>query len=392
MSDYIKRVAEKILQKELSNQKIIIVLGARQVGKTTLIKNALATQKSCFLNLDISLDIARLKAAASLSPTEAKRMLGNPDFLVIDEAQRLPETTRFIKGWYDEKIPLKIILLGSSSLDLLNQAAESLTGRNHKLFLPPLLFKEQLALQDWYQGELESDTLQESFAEPLKTKILQAMVFGAYPEATCGEDAENYLLNLSNDYLLKDVLQSGILRAPAALKGLLVYLAHHLGEETSTLQLAENTHLSRQTVERYLDLLEETFVIFRLNPFFTGHRSEINKAQKFYFWDNGVRNALLKEFNLSPFRSDVERLWQNWAICEIAKQNLLEGNKSDLYFWRTRDGSSLELVVKDTHKLSAYKIRWNSIKNRDSVLGRAFTQQYGVTVEPITPSQLRPIL
>lgn len=384
--EYIGRLAENFLNKQLSTPKVAIILGARQVGKTTLVRHALKEKKCTLLNLDIEIDKARLLAAASLPPVNALKSLGNPEVLVIDEAQRLPETGRIVKGWHDEKVPLKIILLGSSSLSLLNQAAESLTGRNHKLYLPPLLFKEILSTQEWYNPDLPKDTLRENFSDTVKSLLLEALVFGLYPEVWQSDDKEGYLLNLTSDYLLKDVIQSGLIKTPGSIKTLLVLLANQIGEELSTNELSTRLNLSRQTIDKYLDLLEQSYVIFRLTPFSTGQRSEISKSQKFYFWDTGVRNALLKEFNLSAFRSDIDRVWQNWIIAEIAKLNLLGGERQDLHFWRNKDGGKIDLIVKDHGQLKAYLTIWHPNKKTGSTIpGRSFQQLYGSPVEPISP-------
>ena len=231
---YIPRLAEQKLNALLSSQKVLIILGARQVGKTTLVKRLLDRKQGIFLNLDTEVDKARLRTAAALPPLEALRTLGTPEVIVIDEAQQLPETARIVKGWYDEKLPTKVILLGSSALNLLDQSAEALTGRNLKLFLPPLTFEELLASQTWYQPQLPPAALATTLADQVQALLLEALVYGSYPEVTHTEDREEYLLNLTSDYLLKDVLQAGLVKTPQTLKQLLLYLAQHIGSELST--------------------------------------------------------------------------------------------------------------------------------------------------------------
>lgn len=377
---YIPRLLDQKVLESLDNRKVLFVLGARQVGKTTLILNLLKKEKGVLLNLDIEVDKARLISAASLSPKEAIRSLGGERLLVIDEAHHFPRVGQIVKGWYDSHLPLKIILLGSSSLNLLDKAAESLAGRNEKLFLTPLLWQEVLAIQDWYNPLWDKDRLAQDFKNQLQAFVLNLLVFGSYPEAHTSEKKETYLFNLVADYLLKDVLHPELVKSPDVVKRLLLLLAYQTGSEVSTTELASSLGSSRQTVERYLDLLERTFVIFRLPSFSTNPRKEIAKGKKIYFWDTGVRNALLKEFSLSELRTDIGPLWENWVISELSKKNITLGLYQDLYFWRTRDGSEVDLVIKDKNGLSAFEIKWSGRERRPK---ESFSHRYGVGVGTI---------
>ena len=379
--NYIQRKAEIYLQKDLSTTKVVIVLGARQVGKTTLVQHILK-ENAVFLNLDIEVDKNRLMSASSLAPKEALKNFGNPKFLVIDEAQRLTDAGRIVKGWHDAQLPVKIILLGSSSLNLLNQTAESLTGRNVKIFLPPLIFEEILGAQSWYSPEFTKSALYQNFSNQIQETLIQTIVFGSYPEAIASDDKKGYLLNLVSDYLLKDVLQIGLVKTPDLIKNLLMLLAHQVGSEVSVSELASNLKTTRVTVDRYLDLLEQTFVIFRLPAFSTNSRKEIAKNQKIYFWDTGVRNALINEFSLNPLRGDIGALWENWVIAEFGKQNALIGKRKNLYFWRARTGGEVDLVIKDGAKINAYEIKWS----KKSVSRQSFSLKYGAPVQLIDSS------
>ena len=378
---YINRIAENKIKNLLGNPKVIIVLGARQVGKTTLIERILKHHKGLILNLDIEVDKARLLGISHLTPDDAMNNLGNPLLFVVDEAQRLPETARIVKGWFDSKVKTKIILLGSSSLNLLDQSAESLTGRNIKLFLPPLLFSEVLNNQSWYSKELTPDILKKDFSNQLNTIIQEQIVYGSYPEAIVTSQKEQYLLNLVSDYLLKDVFQSTLIKSSETVKKLLMLLAYQIGSEVSLTELANNLQISRVTVEKYIDLLERSFVIFRLPAFSNNQRKEIVKSTKIFFWDTGVRNALLKDFNFSNLRSDIGLLWENWVIAEFAKKNLLEGQPNNLYFWRTRSGSEVDMVIKGSNLFKAFEIKWSKTK---TVNGKAFTNRYNIKVEVIS--------
>lgn len=373
---YIRRLAEEILRKRLESNKILIILGARQVGKTTMVKTVLRDKKTLFLNLDITVDKDRFLALSSLSPNDAFSNI-NADYLVIDEAQRLPETARIVKGWYDHGLPFKVILLGSSSLNLLNQTSESLTGRNEKILLSPLLFKEIIASTDWYLPTLGWEDINKKFQSQIQSMIMTNLAYGGYPEAVVSLDKEGVLLDLANDYLWKDILQIGDVHNPDMIKRLLMLLAHQIGSEVSVNELSNNLGIARPTVEKYLDLLEQSFVIFRLPAFSTNARKEVAKSKKIYFYDVGIRNSVLKEFSVNPLRSDIGALWENYVVAELYKENLLFGNKKDFYFWRSRSGSEVDLVIKEDGKVSAYEIKWKE----KPVRVRAFEYRYKVHVK-----------
>lgn len=376
---YIKRQAERVLKEILAGGKVGVILGARQVGKTTLVEHVLAGQNAVFLNFDVEVDKARFRAAAALAPSDALRSLGNPTVLVIDEAQRLPEVSRIIKGWHDARMPAKFLLLGSSSLNLLDQAAESLTGRNRRLVLPALMFEETLNTQVWASANATPDHVRQHFASQLRAFLLQRLGFGSYPEVVTSDDPTRLLRELSSDYLWKDVLQTGLVKTPDIIKRLLLLLAHQAGSEVSVNELATQLRMARPTVDRYLDLLEETFVVFRLPSFSTNPRKEIAKSHKVFFWDTGIRNALLNAFSTDEFRPDIGVLWENWVIAEVAKRNALLGSPAGLFFWRTRAQSEVDLVVKEAERVRAFEIKWAPRR----VSSRAFRDAYGVDVEPI---------
>lgn len=378
--ELIKREANKHISSwlNLANPKVLMILGARQVGKTTLIKSSLFDKKIKYLNLDIEVDKQSFLRSASLNPQSAMSSFFNPEVLIIDEAQKLSETGRIVKGWYDSDLPVKFIVSGSSSLNLLDQSAENLTGRNIKLYLPPLLFSEILYSQNWGISE-ENKKNTVFFRKQIDALIFNNMVFGSYPEAVTTPDKQEYLINLVSDYLLKDVLYSGLIKEPQLIRKLLSLLAYQSGSEVSVNELSNNLGISRITINRYLDLLERTFVIFRLPAFGNNPRKEIIKSQKIYFWDTGVRNALINEFNLDANRSDIGSLWENWIVSEFAKKIFLGGNIKKMYFWRTKIGSEVDLVIKDGNgKITAFEIKW-----RGNKITKAFTSKYNVPVNII---------
>lgn len=375
---YIKRMAEESLAGILEGSKVGIILGARQVGKTTLVEHVLAGRRAVFLNFDVEIDKQRFLAAAALPPGEGLKSFGSPEVMVVDEAQRLPEAARIIKGWYDSRLPVKMLLLGSSSLNLLDQTAESLTGRNERLLLPPLVFEEALRSQTWYADTYPHEMLREQFGAPLRVFLMQSLAFGSYPEIVLAEDKPRLLRHLSSDYLWKDILQTGLVKSPDMIKRLLTLLAYQAGNEISTHELATQLQMARPTIERYLDLLEQTYVIFRLPSFSTNPRKEVARSRKVFFWDTGIRNALLNAFSTEELRPDIGSLWENWVIAEAAKLNLLRGGASELYFWRSRAQSEVDLVIRTGDHLQAFEIKWRPTRQLTT---RAFRAMYGTEVK-----------
>lgn len=370
---YIPRDLETQLNAALETPKVLFLLGARQVGKTTLIEQVLQSRKGEMLNMDIEVDRARLLAAASLAPAEAVRSLGGGEVLVIDEAQRVKNIGEIAKGWYDARVPTKIVLLGSSSATLLDIAAAELTGRNEKLWLTPLLFREVVGQQGWAAAG-GATGLQKFFGPQLRALLLSRMVYGSYPEAYLASDPQQYLTNLSGDYLLKDIFTGSAVRSPEDVRRLLMEIAKELGESLSVLQLATRLKLSRQTVQKYLDLLEAIFVIFSLPCYCTNTEAEVSKSRKYYFWDTGVKNALQREWVVGESRSDLKQLWENWVLAEILKQSKTFRRQEDLFFWQSRNGSTVQLVVKQGEDLHPFLIAWDK---EEAGSGRSFANMYG---------------
>lgn len=370
---YIPRTLEKEVYKSLENNKILILVGARQVGKTTLLKKVISDVTGTILNLDIEVDRAKFISASKMNPKDALQFLGQGKVLVIDEAHKDLEVGRIVKGWYDYGIARKIILSGSSALNLLGNFTESLTGRNEKLFLTPLLFDEVLKIQSWYSQEVV-------LKEQTSSLIDKLLIYGSYPETIETEDVEKYLLNLTSDTLLRDLLQEGLVRSSNVIKKMLSLLSYQIGSEVSISELSRTLGVSRLTIEKYLDLLEKIYVIFRLPSFSSNPRKEISKSQKIYFWDLGIRNALINEFKMPEFRTDAGALWENFVISEFAKSNLIKEKHQNLYFWRTRDGSEVDLVVKSSNSLNAYEIKWGNGKIKNI---KSFYNKFGVQVELI---------
>lgn len=375
---FIPRAAEEQLALALNNPKVLFLLGARQVGKTTLIEHILESRQGTLLNMDIEVDRARLRAAAKLSPLEAIRSLGGQEVLVIDEAQRVPTIGQITKGWYDAKVTTKIILLGSASATLLDTAAAELAGRNEKLWLTPLLFSELLHQEPWARAATVD--LHRDFTDQLHAMVVPRLVYGSYPEAYLTADPSAYLTNLSSDYLLKDILTSSLVRSPELIRRLLLELASSIGEAVSITQIATRLGTSRQTIERYLALLEAIFVVFPLSAYYTDGVKEVTKSTKYYFWDTGVKNALQREWTVSEHRSDFDQLWENWVIAEIAKRRLTFNRQEDLFFWQSRNGSTVDLLIKAGSRITPLDIQWAPHAPHPS---RSFKNSYGLTPQTI---------
>ena len=379
---YIHRIIEKAILEKLRNDKILIILGPRQAGKTTTIKHLLNSGAK-YLNLDLPADLNTFKAFSQLTPKEAKIFLENPEILVIDEAQREDQTSRIIKGFWDSGTKMKFVLLGSSSLDIKNQAAESLAGRNEKIYLMPFSFQEILSRKEWYKNGVQpADAILSAFASEIKVELMSSLAYGCYPECLFVADKQEFLSNLVEDHVFKDITALELVKSREPIYKLLQLLAGQIGNEVSVNELASQLGLARATVEKYIDLLEETFIVFRLSAFSRNSRKEVSKNKKIYFWDTGIRNAVLGEFSQNEWRAGLGQLWENWMVAEAAKQNLQAGGKAKLYFWRTHAGSEVDLIIKEGEKIRGFEIKWQKRK----ISSRAFESQYQSVVKLIDSS------
>jgi len=243
--------------------------------------------------------------------------------------------------------------------------------------------QEALQAEGWYRPEYTLPIIEEHFAAQFRVFLLKSMVFGGYPEVVVSDDKIKLLRELSVDYLWRNILQGGLVKTPDMLRRLLTLLAHQAGSEVSVNELAQQLGMARSTVDRYLDLLEETFVLFRLPTYSTNPRKEIIKNKKIFFWDTGIRNALLNAFDLNENRPDIGNLFENYLVAETAKRNLLDPQPAELYFWRNKDKAEVDLVIKRGELLEPYEIKWG--KKR---AGRtAFQNAYGVPVKTVTSTK-----
>lgn len=322
-----------------------IVYGPRRAGKTTLVHTYLEsyTKPHLFLNAD------ELVSREALQTQDAKKfaeLVHGVDLLVIDEAQRVEEIGLNIKILVDTQPQLSIIATGSASFDLANKINEPLTGRKTTFTLFPLSFAE---LHVHEPGITPQQHLE------------RWLIWGGYPQSITSKSItqrEQFLSELVGSYLYKDILELEAIKRADKIVDLLRLLAFQIGGEVSVAELASNLSLNRETVDRYLDLLEKVFVIFRVNGFSRNLRKEIAKNNRYYFYDNGVRNALIQNFNALKLRNDAGQLWENYIVSERRKSNQYRGQTVNSYFWRTYDQKEIDIVEESKGALHGYEIKW----------------------------------
>lgn len=347
---YIPRSIEPDIKKSLFKGKIIIIYGPRQAGKTTLVKKLISeTKKSVgYFNCDEG-DIRDLLNAAQTS-SQLKEIIGNNDFVVFDEAQRIENAGLKLKLLIDNFPKQQIIATGSSSFELADKITEPLTGRNFQFILSPLSTSELLAV--W--GKIET-------SRQLENLIL----YGGYPAViNCAGLAAKIIQikQLAGDNLYKDILKFFSLKGSETVRKLLEGLALQVGQEVSYEELGNLAGINKQTAVSYVEILEKTFIIFRLRPFSRNLRKEIDKMHKIFFYDTGVRNALINNFNPISLRGDRGQIWENFVISERRKRQYWAGNSLNNYFWRTYDQQEIDLIEEKNGKLFAFEIKWKKEK------------------------------
>jgi len=340
----ISRELEKQLVQHFFRGKIIMLSGARQVGKTTLIEMLLQKRKEkvLYLNADET-DVREL--LTDTTSTSLKSIVGNHKIIFIDEAQRVKNIGITLKLFADQIKDVQVIVTGSSSFDLANEMNEPLTGRKYEFMLFPLSFSEMVE----HHGQLEEKRLLE-----------HRLIYGYYPEIVTKPGEEKELLKLlANSYLYRDLLTLEQIKKPVLLEKILRALALQLGSEVSYNEVAQLVNADQETVEKYIDLLEKSFVLFRLPAFSHNVRNEIKKGKKIYFYDNGIRNAIIGNFNLLISRNDTGALWENFLISERMKYLYYHNINVKRYFWRTVQQQEIDYIEEQERKLSAYEFKWN---------------------------------
>lgn len=346
---YISRAIEKSFLKKLKPNKVLVLLGARRIGKTSFIKKLLLNFKKDVLELNGE-DFSTMEILKNRTVENYKRLIGTKTILFIDEAQNVSDIGNILKLMVDEIKGIKIIVTGSSMFDLKTKLGEPLTGRKATFLLYPL------AQMEFSQTETLIQT---------KSRLEERLLFGAYPELLqykSDTDKVNYLKELVNDYLFKDILAFEGVKNASKLVDLLRLIAFQIGKEVSIEELGRQLGMSKNTVERYLDLLAKTFVVFKLQGFSRNLRNEITKSSKWYFCDIGVRNTLIANFNSINLRNDVGELWENYVIAERIKYQQYKGILVNNYFWRTHQQQEIDWIEDRNGKLFAYEIKWNEKK------------------------------
>lgn len=340
----IHRKIEDIIATRLFKGKAILLFGARQVGKTTLVKNLAKMSNKVVLHLNGDEPDVR-ELLGSISSSQLKNYIGNNELVIIDEAQRIPNIGITLKLITDNYPEIQVIATGSSSLDIANSAKEPLTGRKFEYTLYPFSFQE---LVDNH-GLLEE-----------KRQLEQRLIYGSYPEIVQNPNNSEELLNLIADsYLYKDLLLIETIKRPKLLAKLLKALALQIGNEVSYNELSQLVGADKGTVEKYIDLLEQTFVIFTLPSFSRNVRNELKKSKKIYFYDTGIRNSIIGNFNPVHSRTDIGALWENYLIADRIKKAEYGKIRTNFYFWRTTQQQEIDLIEETNGKLAAFEFKWN---------------------------------
>lgn len=350
MQNYFKRAVLEEFHRKIIPNKVLILLGARRVGKTQLIKTYLETlpkEKYLHLNGEDIIDANLLKER---SISNYSRLLQNIDLLVIDEAQIIPEIGLILKLIVDSIDGIKIIATGSSMFDISNKLGEPLVGRKNTIYLYPLAQME-FSLYENYKQTTE--------------KLEQRLIYGSYPELEQyenWEDKKDYLFEIINSYLLKDILVFEGIKHSDKIYDLLRLVAYQLGKEVSMQELANQLQISKNTVYNYLDLLSKVFIIFKIDGFSRNLRKEIVKSSRWYFYDNGIRNTIINNFNRLDFRNDVGGLWENYLASERIKKQQYQKIKTNNYFWRTYDQQELDWLEEIGDNLAGFEFKWSETK------------------------------
>lgn len=343
----IKRTLEEVIRKRLFTGKTILLLGPRQVGKTTLVQSLFKAHpgKSIWLNGDNPEDRELLN---HLNSSRAVELFPHGYMIVIDEAQRLENSGLTLKIIHDNCPGIQLIATGSSSFELTDKIKESLTGRKWSFKLFPVSFRE-----------LAENLNKIELFRSLETR----MIYGSYPEIINNAGGEKEVLfELVSDYLYKDLFALKEIRKPDVLEKLIKALAFQVGNQVSNRELSNLIQADKETVERYIYLLEEAFIIFRLQSFSRNLRSELKQSKKIYFNDNGIRNALINQFNPMSLRNDTGVLWENLMIAERLKRNEYERLFRNVYFWRTNRQQEIDYLEEYDGKLYAYEFKWRPSK------------------------------
>ncbi|HCM60061.1 MAG TPA: ATPase [Bacteroidales bacterium] len=353
--------------KKMQPNKVVVISGARRTGKTILLKEIIKViGQPCLLLNGEDFNTSLLLSTKSVE--NYRQLIGSREYLFIDEAQKVADIGNILKLMVDELPGLRIVVTGSSAFDLGNLTGEPLTGRKHTFSLFPLSEREFRQTESIID---QPDTLK------------QRLVFGCYPELVNladVSDKKDYLADLINSYLLKDILVYEGIRQSGKIFNLLRLLAWQTGNEISYNELGKSLSLSKNTVEKYLDLLSKVFVIHKLEGFSRNLRKEVTKSPKWYFYDNGIRNALIASFQPVEMRNDIGQLWENYLICERIKLQHFLHTGTNNFFWRTYDRQEIDWIEESNGNIHGYELKWSDTRTKAPIAWRNAYPEAGFTV------------
>jgi uncharacterized protein len=339
-----RTIGARIIDK-INSGKAIVVVGARQVGKTTLLKEILKDKEYLFLDAD---DPSTRNLLESPTTEEIRTIIGEHKYIFLDEAQRIQGIGLTLKIITDQFKGVQLFVSGSSSFDLGNAVNEPLTGRKWEYELFPISWEE-------YENKI-------GFIKS-EQQIENRLLFGLYPEVINNQGKERETLkNLVSSYLYRDILAFSDIRKPEVLERLLQALALQIGSEVNYNELSNLVGINKITVQKYIEILEKGYIIFKLNSFNRSIRNEIKLNRKIYFYDNGIRNMLIGDFNQLDLRVDKGALWENFLVSERRKQNLYKDTFAKMYFWRTKQQQEVDFVEEKNGEISAFEFKWSKKK------------------------------
>lgn len=366
----IQRMLYNTIKDKRIDGKAIIILGPRQVGKSTLIESILKETNHLFLNGD---DPTVRETLRNINTEQLKILIGNHTTLFIDEAQRIDNIGLTIKIVIDNIKGVKVYLTGSSALDLNKEINESLTGRKWEYKLYPISWQEWENKVGFLQAEQDLEN---------------RLIYGFYPDVLNNPlEASEIISQLADSYLYKDILSLAGLRKPDKLHQLTQALAYQIGSEYSNQEIAQLIRVDAKTVDSYIDLLEKAFIVYRLRPYSKNLRNELKSMSKIYFYDNGIRNAVIQDFRPLNLRNDVGALWENFLITERLKYLEYHGMKAKTYFWRTKQQQEIDYIEVNSAQLSAVEFKWNPLKKVN--FSKSFTNNYEATLMEISRENFR---
>jgi len=364
-----QRIIENIVKEKIGSRKAIIIIGARQVGKTTLIKEILKGKEYLFFDAD---DPANRRLLSSPTTEQIRTFLGDYRTVFVDEAQRIEGIGLTLKIITDQFPDVQLFVSGSSSFDLGNKLNEPLTGRKWEYELFPISWEEFEKREGYIKAEQQ---------------VENRLLYGMYPEVLNNKGKEREVLkNLVSSYLYRDILAFSEIRKPEILDNLLLALALQVGSEVNYNELAQTIGVNKITIQKYIDILEKGYIIFRLNSFSRNLRNEIKRNRKIYFYDNGIRNMIIGNFNQLDLRTDIGALWENFLISERKKENIYKDTFARMYFWRTKQQQEIDFVEEKDGKIYGFEFKWKAKKVK---LPETFIKTYKAETRIIDRSNFR---